>query len=532
MRILRRTPIHVLLFALYPSLALLSENMREVETSVVLRPALGSVLLVLVAFAALRLALGDTGRAALATTLLSILFFSYGHAYQLLEATPLLGLTLGRHRYLVPLYLAASAAGLWWIIRRGKSSGGITVGVNVAGLALLAIPIVQIAQFEVRLARGEQAALEVASSGQPLAADPDTPLPDIYYLVLDTYSRSDSMQTELDFDNTPFLRELSQMGFVVAECSRSNYASTNQSLVTSLNLAYLPDVQEMLVAGGVDRNDEWVLIKHSVVRDSLAALGYKTVAFDTTFEWTRLTDADYYIGPGRDRLDVQSLGRFEVLFVKSTALLLVTDARQRNAAPSAEVETHPYRTHIQTQRLILDELPKVAALPEPTFTFAHILIPHTPYVFDAQGGIRTDPGFYEGRLGGPINGEYSREGYVGEVEFLNNRLTGILATILADSSTPPIIVIQGDHGFWGTGDESRRLAAKMSILNAYYLPEGRGSLIYPTITPVNSFRLIFDAYFRTSYGLLEDQTYLDPEADPIPETAPACAPGMDGTASP
>ncbi len=46
------------------------------------------------------------------------------------------------------------------------------------------------------------------------------------------------------------------------------------------------------------------------------------------------------------------------------------------------------------------------------------------------------------------------------------------------------------------------------ILNAYYIPNEAASSLYPSITPVNSFRLIFDSYFGTDLGLLEDRNYL------------------------
>jgi hypothetical protein len=44
----------------------------------------------------------------------------------------------------------------------------------------------------------------------------------------------------------------------------------------------------------------------------------------------------------------------------------------------------------------------------------------------------------------------------------------------------------------------------MKILNAYYFPGGNDDL-YPTITPVNTFRLIFNKYFDQDYPLLEDK---------------------------
>jgi hypothetical protein len=49
----------------------------------------------------------------------------------------------------------------------------------------------------------------------------------------------------------------------------------------------------------------------------------------------------------------------------------------------------------------------------------------------------------------------------------------------------------------------------MTILNAYYLP-GEESRLYPTITPVNTFRIILDAYFGQDYPLLPDVSRYSP----------------------
>ena len=46
----------------------------------------------------------------------------------------------------------------------------------------------------------------------------------------------------------------------------------------------------------------------------------------------------------------------------------------------------------------------------------------------------------------------------------------------------------------------------MAILNAYYFPDHE-SAVYPEITPVNSFRLLFNNYFDTDFDLLENVSY-------------------------
>ena len=46
---------------------------------------------------------------------------------------------------------------------------------------------------------------------------------------------------------------------------------------------------------------------------------------------------------------------------------------------------------------------------------------------------------------------------------------------------------------------------RMSIFNAYYFPND--DFLYDDITPVNSFRVLFDSHFQTNYGLLEDRVF-------------------------
>jgi hypothetical protein len=91
-------------------------------------------------------------------------------------------------------------------------------------------------------------------------------------------------------------------------------------------------------------------------------------------------------------------------------------------------------------------------------------------------------------------------GYLDQITFLNQRILAIVDDIIQDSRVPPVIIIQADHGPPRTEHTPKRLP----ILNAYYLPDGGNELLYPSITPVNTFRVIFDYYFGTNFGLLDD----------------------------
>ena len=51
------------------------------------------------------------------------------------------------------------------------------------------------------------------------------------------------------------------------------------------------------------------------------------------------------------------------------------------------------------------------------------------------------------------------------------------------------------------------LKQKFGILNAFYLPEVDNDILYPTITPVNTFRVVFNLYFDADFELLPDENY-------------------------
>jgi len=94
--------------------------------------------------------------------------------------------------------------------------------------------------------------------------------------------------------------------------------------------------------------------------------------------------------------------------------------------------------------------------------------------------------------------------------YISSQMAQIIPRLIANSATPPIIVIQGDHG--PTVASSPR--SRMSNLNAYYLP-GVDASIYPSITPVNTFRVIFNKYFGQNLELLDDVSLYSDYTDPF-----------------
>ena len=65
--------------------------------------------------------------------------------------------------------------------------------------------------------------------------------------------------------------------------------------------------------------------------------------------------------------------------------------------------------------------------------------------------------------------EKMRYGHVESTKYINKEIMKSIDTILKQSKTPPIIVLQGDHGIDYTYQENPW--CKHQILNSYYLPK-------------------------------------------------------------
>jgi hypothetical protein len=483
-------PFYPFLFGIYPVLALAAVNIAQIDLSSTYRAFALSFVLTTVLFISLRLATKSWMKAAFLTLLLLILFFSYGHVYNFLKnpGNPLLGLV--RHRILGPVWLVLAGLSIWYTTRNSVNLAPVTLALNIMVVILLVFPAFQIGRF---VAKNHARISAAPASNSTTVSGAISNSPDIYYIILDGYMRADNIKTVYGFDNSAFINSLAQRGFYIANCSQSNYAFTELSLASSLNMDYLN-------AFGAKSDDKAnYLINNSSIRLLLKEFGYTIVAFETGFPWSQWEDADiYYKYVPRPF----QLNGFESLFLQTTLFRIQLDNIKQNKSLTSDALDHD-RTIAN-----LDLLKVVAAkVKGPKFVFAHLVIPHPPYVYSPNGdyvpeGPLTQKFIYD--LTTPANDE---PGYQNAIRFVNGEILKVVDKILADSKIPPVIIIQGDHGAFRFAVPEQR----MSILNAYYLPgtAARTSL-YSSITPVNTFRILFDSYFGKNYPLLPDVSRYSP----------------------
>ncbi|MFA6253380.1 MAG: sulfatase-like hydrolase/transferase [Patescibacteria group bacterium] len=325
-------------------------------------------------------------------------------------------------------------------------------------------------------------------------------LPDVYYIILDGYARQDVLKDIYNYDNSDFINFLKTKGFFVADDSTSNYNQTFLSLASTLNINYLDEVATKVGHESSDRAVLKKLISDNTVNDFFKAKGYTFVSLPSTWVGTyKNIKSDIYLANNLRQND------FEALLVKKTPLFLFSSGAQ----------VKDIAIYIET---FLDKIPEIASIEAPTFSYIHILSPHPPFIFESNGQVAdiattcldgTDGSYYFDVCPGGVE-KYQKQ-YVSQLSYLNKRFENIINKILTTSKTPPIIILQSDHGPGSMLDwdslKNSNTVERMSILNAYYVPVETKKMLYPSITPVNTFRVLFNSVFGANFEILEDKNY-------------------------
>ena len=140
----------------------------------------------------------------------------------------------------------------------------ITRLLNWVSISLIIISLVQILFTQGRVLIANEKVKRASINPTVLHPPQGKPLPDIYYIVLDMHTRSDVLNQDYGYDETVFIKEMKNMGFFIAECSRSNYGETSESITSTLNLDYLDKIATDFKLTSNDAR--YSLLKQSFVR--------------------------------------------------------------------------------------------------------------------------------------------------------------------------------------------------------------------------------------------------------------------------
>lgn len=486
-----------------PVLAML-EVVKEVVVPETVVPAVAALevetlVLYCICFAAIR----DLALAALVTTALNFVAFTYINTEGLIDSLcSQFGLAAAPPAVALAVQLFLAVFVVAGILKKEWRFGGRTfhppvsafsLALNPVSAVILLLNVFPVASYYMSLdgpARDllsrfhkveQEARLDLAASR-----------PDIYYIIVDGCAHPQTLKELCGHDNSEFIKFLRDRGFYVVSRAASNYDRTEYSLCSSLNMQYLDAIPERLGTGRPGYFVEWRLIHDSSVQKILKRLGYKFVnvcSFSTGTDYMPRADWNLPTGLGNH-------------FLITT--LLSSPLRGLEAYFPILREVYAFSQLNQGEML-----PEAICLKGPKFVFLHTELTHPPYLFDERGNKRPLP------IVGMQSDWRRAEDYGKQVSFAEKRLASWIDNIIRTNPTPPVILIQADHGpgpfadMPAGADPHLSDAVRMKILSAYLLPDGRGRTpLYDTITPVNSFRAVLNHLFKAGLPLLPDKLLL------------------------
>jgi len=487
--------IHPFLIAVFPILSLYYHNIAEVGLSSVLLP-LGVVFIVTpISLLVSNLVFRNWQKSAIFTTLLWLITFSHGHLHNLIASWFGNGYfsfgpaTLGIDDFLFGTWLVLAVTGIYVLLRVQKNMEKFTMFINITSLFLVIPIIAGVVPREIEKFRTVLPDFTVG----PTKEDPggQDEKPDIYYIIPDRYAANSTLKDFYGYDNSYFTDFLKEKGFYVARDSVSNYPRTHLSLASSLNMMHLESV-------GTFRE----MIQNNALGRFLKGNGYRYLNVGS---WYGLTSRNALADINFDAGGELNLGldEFSLNLLENTALLPI----MKKLSPGL----NSYRSPVQQRNYAFYQFSRLKEISKtqssPKFVFAHVLLPHDPYSFSPDCG--------EISLS-----EKEVENYLSQLSCTNRLLMEAVEDILENSTRPPIIIIQADEGPYeikysylpNSGYlevDPRALRERAQIFNSYYLPGvNPDDFLYPSITPVNSFRLILNIYFGQKLDLLPDRSYI------------------------
>jgi hypothetical protein len=493
-RILSRVPLHPLLIATYAVLFVYAANISEVLPADLLWPLTIALLAAGAVLAVCGLAYRNLRRGALLASALILGFAFFGHAGSLLDRDVISEpLQLG-------IWLAFLAMVGVYALRARGSLDGVTTALNAFGLVLIGISLLTIVPAET--GRAVRASESEAATTETLAVATRQPNRDIYFLVFDRYGSDWAIKQRFGIDNDLY-PDLDAAGLQVIPGARANYRATDFSLASILSMQLLDDLTESVGRESGDRTPARERIGDHEVGRFLRANGYRYVHLGAWYEPT--------LGnPIAD--DVRRWG-------KTTELEQVL--RDSSALPALErligsaPEDTPFRNRHRNEALFqFRQLQRLPEEPGPKFVFAHVLLPHPPYGFDADGEIVLSE-IEEAAIAAGREGDL----YAEQLAFTNDRIRDTIATLLdRPVEEQPIIVVTGDEGPFLCGHVDcidgtpETYGTRFGTLRAYHLP-GLDYEVPADDTGVNIFRMIFREYFGADLPDLPNRSYDWPDND-------------------
>lgn len=332
---------------------------------------------------------------------------------------------------------------------------------------------------------------------QPVQPLPDSLKPDIYFLVFDAMSSSKSIQQNFGRDMHQLDSFLLNKGFYVVTDGAANYNWTIHSLSSTLNMDYLPS----WIAPVANDPKSYFWGSSSILNNSLFSIlrkegyqinSYQPISFDNKY-WpgkpffSNLRDNHFYFKtlPGRIWRDIfWNYTKINTSFIQNRQIKIIAE---KNKVKKQYLDT------------TIELVKKSCSFKgKPKFTYGHFMIPHEPYIFDSSGNVKE-----------PMetvikHRDQVADYYLNQVIFARKVIMDLVIYIQKHNRKNTVIIVAGDHGY--RTEFGNKTGYSFKNLNSFYFPDHDYKLLYDSLSPVNTFRIILNKYYGAGLILHKDSS--------------------------
>ncbi len=406
-------------------------------------------------------------RAGIITSLMLLLFLFYEYLYENLLSFSLIG-NYFPHAGFLMLFIFLLISFL--IGRTKKDLLNVTVYLNILFAILI---LFEGSCTSINYYKNAPFRKYIEKEGPIVPLQDSSGMPDIYYIIFDSYTSPAASKQYFNFANSEMADSLMTHGFFVTTNSASRFHDTHKCISSVLNLSYSEELDSLFSDGVLStavyvRNIQW-----SRTVKELLSHGYQFVDlsfFDLGNE-KRYYDNSFMLSQNFLANALFRETRLSHYFLNEPSAIYKTDLDILNRLQL--IPDEPHANHV--------------------FVYAHLSVTHGPFYFDRNGKI-----FKDGR--GPFPGD-EKKNYIECIRFANTRILKFVEKITS-SRKPSVIIIQGDHGSRLLNDPNNK--EKYSMFNACLFPGKDYSGMNDSISPVNTFRLMLNKYFRDNYKISND----------------------------
>jgi len=371
MSLTKFTVIHPFIFAVFPIIFLFSQNVN-VFLEVIILPLLLIVAATFLLWILIGFLLKNNIKSGLIVSLGLVLFFSYGHLYDIVKESFPRYPIVEMHLILLSVYMIMFIGISANIIKKERKLNNATKIINVVAVSIIILPLIGIGQFFIIDSYSVMEPEDELKDSNQIAKL--NKFPDIYYIIPDGYAGSKSLQTILNYDNSNFQNFLIEKGFFVATESYSNYHNTRFSIPSTLNMNYINHIYDETKSVNAIDKELFHLSRDTAVIKNFKSKGYTTYAIESGFRsWDTPTrnmkNIDYRFCHTDTALDSEFFSEL----IRTTIINPI----------QAKLFAKDYREKVLCG---FSELSKMANRSDtPKFVLAHLRIPHGPYLFGPTG---------------------------------------------------------------------------------------------------------------------------------------------------